>query len=165
MATRVWQDPCVIYRPIVECCEPELTPTHSAAASDTRTSIAAVQGGRWSRRGTLLGAVAVALLPKCPACWSVYAGLSSVLGLSFAVKASYLFPLTSGLLTLSLGALWLQARGGRGLGPWLLASAGALTTLVGKFALESEPLLYGGLVALLAASLWSSYRWGWPAQN
>jgi hypothetical protein len=152
----------VIECPIVDCCESVPPPETSTATSSALTPGTERRDG-WRRSGTLLGAIAVVLLPKCPACWSVYAGLSSLLGLSFVVKASYLLPLTASLLALSLGALWLQARRGRGLGPWLLACAGALTTLVGKFGLESEPLLYCGLGTLLAASLWSSCRWGWLA--
>jgi mercuric ion transport protein len=101
------------------------------------------------------GAIAVALLPKCPACWSAYAGLSSLLGLSFVVEPSYLLPLTSGLLALALVPLWLQARRGRGYAPWLLACAAAAATLLGKFVLESDALLYGGVASLLLASFWS----------
>jgi hypothetical protein len=109
----------------------------------------------WRRAGTVGSAIAVALLPKCPACWSAYAGLSSLLGLSFVVDERYLLPLTSGLLVLALVPLWLQARRGRGHGPWLLACAAAAATLLGKFAVESDVLLYGGLASLLLASLWS----------
>lgn len=117
----------------------------------------------------MLGAIAVALLPKCPACWSVYAGLSSVLGLSFVVREAYLLPLTAGLLVLSLCALGLPSRQGRGglsarrpsLPLWLLACAGALAALLGKFALASDALLYAGLLTLLAPALWSSRRRGW----
>lgn len=148
----------------VDCCDVEPAPPRSAR---TRGSAAR----HWQRRGTLLGTIAVALLPKCPACWSVYAGLSSVLGLSFVVRERYLLPLTAGLLTLSLLALWSSLRQRRGLlqslraglGPWLLACAGALATLAGKFALDRELLLYGGLATLLLASLWSSRRLAWLA--
>jgi hypothetical protein len=157
----------VIYSPTVDCCDPPLPPDISSSASSagipTGQHLTGVPRGHWQRGGTVLGAVVVALLPKCPACWSVYAGLSSVLGLSFVVQASYLLPLTASLLALSLGALWLQARRGRGWGPLRLATVGALATLAGKFAWESDPVLYAGLGALLTASLWSSCRWGWLA--
>ena len=122
-------------------------------------------GSRWRRAGTLGGAVAVALLPKCPACWSAYAGLSSLLGLSFVVESRYLFPLTSALLALAVAGLWVQARRGRGHGPWRLASAAAGATLLGKFGIESDTLMYAGLGSLLLASLWSSCRWGWLATS
>jgi mercuric ion transport protein len=109
----------------------------------------------------MLGAIAVALLPKCPACWSAYAGLSSLLGLSIALEERYLLPLSSALLALAVFALWLQARRGRGYGPWLLAQGAAGAILVGKFALENDVLMYAGIVSLLLASVWSSCRWGW----
>ena len=56
-----------------------------------------------------------------------------------------------------------MARRRREPGPWLVACAGALATLAGKFALDSELLLYGGLATLLLASLWSSRRLAWLA--
>lgn len=107
--------------------------------------------------GTVGGAIAVALLPKCPACWSAYAGVSSLFGLSFVVEERYLLPLTSALLALALTALGLQARRRRGYGPWWLACAAAAATLIGKFALESDALLYSGVAGLLLASLWTRF--------
>jgi len=107
------------------------------------------------RVGPALSAVAVALLPKCPACWSVYAGLSSLLGLSIALEERYLLPLSCGLLVLSVGALVLQARRGRGHGPWRLAACGAALILLGKFAWDSDLCTYTGAAGLLYASLWS----------
>jgi hypothetical protein len=101
----------------------------------------------------------VALLPKCPACWSAYAGLSSLFGLSFVVEQRYLLPLTCALLALALAALGLQARRQRRYGPWLLACSAALATISGKFAFDHDGLMYAGIGALLLASLWSSCRW------
>lgn len=103
----------------------------------------------------------MALLPKCPACWSAYAGLSSLLGMSFVVEQRYLLPLTCALLTLSLTALGVQARRQRRYGPWLLACSAAIATLTGKFALGDDSLMYAGIGGLLLASLWSSCRWSW----
>ena len=115
------------------------------------------RGVAW-RGSSTLGAIAVALLPKCPACWSAYAGLSSLLGLSFVVEEQYLLPLTCALLALALAALGLQARRQRRYGPWLLAACAALATLAGKFAFEHDGLMYTGIGSLLLASLWSSCR-------
>ena len=139
----------------MDCCNTGDTGTAGAATSEVRGG---ARGGAQSslrRASTVGGAIAVALLPKCPACWSAYAGLSSLLGLSFVVEERYLLPLTSALLALALVALWLQARHGRGYGPWLLACAAASATLIGKFAIDSDTLLYAGVASLLLASLWS----------
>jgi hypothetical protein len=133
----------------VDCCnvEPSEPPGPAPGA-----------GSGWRRGGSVASAIAVALLPKCPACWSAYAGLSSLLGLSFVVEQRYLLPLTTLLLALALAALALQARRARSYGPLALAALAAATTLAGKFALESDVLLYSGLGSLLLASLWSSCR-------
>ena len=147
----------------MDCCNPvdgdtEGAEAEGAAAAEAHGGVRSdAHGARasWRRAGTVGSAIAVALLPKCPACWSAYAGLSSLLGLSFVVEQRYLLPLTSGLLVLALVPLWLQARRGRGYAPWLLACGAALATLLGKFALESDALLYGGIASLLLASLWS----------
>jgi len=150
------------YTGIVDCCDvaqrdaPEAV-TGSAVA-DMHDATAMPRGAGW-RSGSTLGAIAVALLPKCPACWSAYAGLSSLLGLSFVVEQRYLLPLTCALLALSLAALGLQARRQRRYGPWLLACAAAIATLTGKFALVHDGLMYAGIGSLLLASLWSSCRW------
>jgi hypothetical protein len=72
-----------------------------------------------------------------------------------------ILPNTCALLGLASAALWLQARRGRGYGPWLLACAAGGATLAGKFALENDALMYTGIGLLLFASVWSSCRWGW----
>ncbi|HEU4578163.1 MAG TPA: hypothetical protein VFS67_07915 [Polyangiaceae bacterium] len=157
----------------MDCCdvvehnlgEPGAAPPRPDSHGETLPRV----GAPW-RRSTTLGAIAVALLPKCPACWSAYAGLSSLLGLSFVVQARYLLPLTVALLALALAALGLQARRQHRYGPWWLACSAAIATLAGKFAFDHDGLLYAGIGSLLLASLWSSCRWSslrrsarWPA--
>jgi hypothetical protein len=102
--------------------------------------------------------VALALVPKCPACWSVYAGLSSWLGLSIAIEAHYLLPLTCVSLGLAVGFLGLSARRARIVTPFLLGAVAAALVVIGKFAAESQPMVYAGLALLLAASFWSRRR-------
>jgi mercuric ion transport protein len=158
----------------VDCCDvaqrevlEDATHSGGGEARDATPGSAArarSAGSGW-RSSSTLGAIAVALLPKCPACWSAYAGLSSLLGLSFVVEECYLLPLTCALLTVSLAALGLQARRQRRYGPWLLACSAAIATLVGKFALMHDGLMYAGIGSLLLASLWSSCRWGWQPRR
>src|SRR6476620_5070620 len=84
------------YTGIVDCCDvaerdaPEAgtgsaladlhdaTPGLMTPGHGTPGQAAMPRGAGW-RSGSTLGAIAVALLPKCPACWSAYAGLSSLL--------------------------------------------------------------------------------------
>lgn len=117
----------------------------------------------------MIAAVGVALLPKCPACWSAYAGLSSLLGVSFVVEPALLLPLTLASLALALAALWFNARGAlwfhaRGSQRYMASSArryaafavglaSALLVWGGKFVLSSEPLTWLGLLGLIVASL------------
>ena len=155
----------VAERPVVEGARVESradsprAALHHATLDGAGPSRTSRSPGAGLRRGSTLGAVAVALLPKCPACWSAYAGLSSLLGLSFVVEQRYLLPLTAALLGLALAALGLQARRQRRYAPWLLACAAASATLAGKFAFDQDAILYTGIGGLLLASLWSSCRW------
>jgi hypothetical protein len=110
----------------------------------------------WRRGSTTLVAILVALLPKCPACWSAYAGLSSLLGLSFVVEPRYLFPLTAGLLSLAVGALAHKAQRSGGYGPCLLGVVASGGVLIGKFGIESALLMHTSVGVLVLATLWSS---------
>jgi hypothetical protein len=124
-----------------------------------------------SRRGrqhswsslAILPAVFFALLPKiaCPACWPAYAGLLGSLGLGFLLDTSYLLPLTGIFLALATFALWYRAERRRGYRPFVLGLAGAAIVLFGKFVFASDAAMYGGLIVLVAASIWN----GWPKRK
>lgn len=114
----------------------------------------------------MIAAVGVALLPKCPACWSVYAGLSSLLGVSFVLEPALLLPLTLTSLALALASLWLKARrssahgslrsvasSARRYATFAVGVASALMVWGGKFVLNSELLTWFGLLGLIVASL------------
>lgn len=117
-----------------------------------------------SLRQTLptLPAVGIALLPKltCAACWPAYAGLLSALGVGFIDYTPYLLPLTAVFLLLTLVMLGYRARSRRGYAPFALGAAAAAIVLVGKFALDSDMALYGGITLLVGASLWNA----WPTR-
>jgi len=93
----------------------------------------------------------------------VYAGLSSLLGLSIAIEARYLFPLTFGLVVVTLLALVREAvRHGR-LGTSRMAAAqillgvsSAIALLLGKLALESSVVTIVGAAGLTGAWIWCS---------
>lgn len=107
-----------------------------------------------------MSAVVVGMLPSvtCPACWPVYAGLLSALGLGFLIESRYLMLAVGVLLTLSLISLAISGRTRRGYGPFLLGCAGGLLLLLGKFVLTLDVFVYGGVGLLLAASFWNA----WP---
>lgn len=119
------------------------------------------------RLGPLLAAVAIALLPKCPACWSAYAGLSSLLGLSFVVEARYLLPLSAASLGVFVGALTVRAPRGRRYVSCLLGTLMGAGVLFGKFVIESDLLTIASLLGVVllalpgrsrAASKWRLWR-------
>ena len=114
--------------------------------------------GRWLG-GLLSGpGVAFALVPACPACWPLYAGLLGSLGLGAMTDLRFQLPFTLLLLGIALAALAFRARGRRGYGPAGLGGLGAAVILIGKFALVSAPVSYVGAGALVLASVWNI----WP---
>lgn len=108
---------------------------------------------------TLPGAV-FAILPVggCPACWPLYAGALSALGLSFLLSSAYLLPITGLFLFVAVASLGYGANNRRGYGPLAVGAAAAALVLTGKFVLQSEPAAYAGLGLLVLASLWNA----WP---
>lgn len=120
---------------------------------------------RWRRNLALLPGVGFALLPKlaCPACWPAYAGLLGTLGLGFLIGTAWLLPLTAVFLAVAVGALAYRAGERRGWRPFALGIAAAGLVLAGKFALDSEAAMAGGLALLVAASLWNTWPVPGPA--
>ena len=102
--------------------------------------------------------IGVAMLPKlfCPLCWPLYAAVVSSIGLGFVVGTRYLLPITSAFLALTLAVLVIRAKQRRGYGPLWLGIAASIAILIGKFCLESNPLMYVGVGSLAVASLWNA---------
>lgn len=115
-----------------------------------------------SSLATVLG-IAFALLPRgaCPACLPAYAGLLGSVGLGFLVDTVYLFPLTAAFLGLAVGALAFRARTRRGYGPFAMGLGATIVVLIGKFVLDSDPAMYGGIGFLVTASVWNA----WPKKK
>jgi len=117
----------------------------------------------WKQSLLALPGVGVSILPKlaCPACWPAYAGLLSSVGLGFLISTAYLLPLTVAFLILALAALAVRANERRGYGPFILGLVPGGGVLLGKFAFESNLIVYAGLGLLVIASLWNA----WPASG
>jgi hypothetical protein len=118
---------------------------------------------RWKQGLVALPGIGVSILPKlaCPACWPAYAGLLTSVGLGFLISAAYLLPLTAAFLILALAAMVFRARDRHGYGPFALGIVAASGVLVGKFALDSRPTVYGAIGVLVVASLWNT----WPRRD
>ena len=113
---------------------------------------------RWQAAAASLPAVGTALLPKltCPLCFPAYAAVLSALGLEFVNYTPYLLPLTAAFLAVTLVVLAVQSRRAGNVHPLLLGIAASALVLVGKFQLESEWLMAGGFVLLVAAVFFGS---------
>jgi hypothetical protein len=109
-----------------------------------------------ARHLTLLPAVVLVLLPKCPLCLMVWLGALSSLGVSSWVSGLWGAPLAIGLLALTASALVLRARRSRDWGPVLVGLLGSGALLAGKLWLDAPPLLYAGLSLLVVASILSN---------
>lgn len=114
----------------------------------------------WKGSVLAVPGIGVALLPKlmCPMCWPLYAGIVSSMGLGFLVGTAYLLPITGAFLILTLAVLAYRARQRRGYGPVGVGVVGSVAVVIGKFSLESNPIMYGGVSLLVLASVWNA----WP---
>ena len=67
---------------------------------------------RWRQGLAVVPSIGFSMLPKlaCPACWPVYAGLLTSIGLGFLISVKYLLPLTAAFLVLALGGDALQSK-------------------------------------------------------
>lgn len=154
---RIYNDPAGSLRAVPS--EELLVSKLRLFSSERNASSRTVRGAWWSgATGLMAGGVAALPVLTCPLCWPAYAGLLSSLGLSFLIYSKYLLPVVAVLLALSLGSLAFRARQRRGYAPFALGLLAAAVILGGKFAWESEWLLYSGISLLVAASVWNS----WP---
>ena len=133
---------------------------NATSEATTRTRRGTPARRNWARLAAMLPAVGATLLPKvaCPACWPAYAGLLTALGLGFLLESAVLLPLTVGFLAAALFSLGFRARRRRGYRPLVLGLLASAFIVVGKFAFDSNAVMYVGVAALVAASFWN----GWP---
>jgi mercuric ion transport protein len=114
----------------------------------------------WKQNAFTIPGIGVALLPKliCPLCWPFYAGIVSSVGLGFLIGTAYLLPITSAFLILTLAVLGFRAEQRRGYGPLVAGVVASAAVLIGKFFLESSPIMYVGVGVLVVTSEWNA----WP---
>ncbi len=125
----------------------------SAVSSQVTNSV----GSSWL---AVIPAVGVAMLPNltCPACWPAYAGLLSSFGLGFLAETANLLPLRGVFLAVAVGAIAFRPAHRHSYGPFLVGVVAAGVVLAGKFLLDSDPVLYGGIALLIGASIWNTWQ-------
>lgn len=101
-------------------------------------------------------ALAVSVVPKfaCSVCAAGYSAVLSSLGVTFLLTAPYAFPLTAVLLAVAVGSMGVGSPR-RTWGPLVMAIVASGLILPGKFAFESNVLVYFGLGLLVVASVWN----------
>jgi mercuric ion transport protein len=117
--------------------------------------------GEWRRRwlpAAGVPAAGLAALPACPACYPLYAGILSSLGLTLDPGAH--LGLSGVLLGLALAALAFQGRARRGLVPLALGAGAALVVAAAKLLVGSDLLASAGAAALVAAGVWNAWPLG-----
>ncbi len=107
----------------------------------------------------LSGLIGAAIAAAC--CLGVSAVIAAVgaVGLGFLIHDAYLFPIFVGFIGLSLGLLYRSARSHADLAPFWLGLGGGLFGAAGLWLLVTGlyPMpwsVYGGLVLLVAGSVW-----------
>jgi mercuric ion transport protein len=113
---------------------------------------------RWKESALAGPAVGASLLPTviCPMCSPTYAAVLSSIGLGFRLSTAYLIPVTLVFLLLAVGALAFRASTRWGHGPFWVGLVAAGSILAGKFSLDSSAVTYGGVGALVLASVWNA---------
>lgn len=96
----------------------------------------------------------LALLPKltCPLCWPAYSAALGALGISFVDYTPYLLPVTAIFVVAAIAALAWRARLRRSILPLAAGAVAGALLLLGKFALDSELVTYGGAGLFLVAA-------------
>ena len=112
-------------------------------------------GARSREHLRLLPAVIVVLLPKCPFCVAAWFGALGSVGASAWLRAVWGIPLAAGLLSIVIVSLALAARRCRDGRPLLAGALGAAALFGSKYGMDRPILAFGGLILLIAATLWS----------
>ena len=111
----------------------------------------------WAYAGPVFTGVAMAALPKCPACAVAYLGFFSALGID-QIAPSFMWPLTYALFALSLLFLGFRAWRDSSFLAFGLALSGALTLAFGR-ALDLGPaMLWTGCALFALGVLLSALR-------
>lgn len=107
---------------------------------------------------TSLPGIGAALLPNatCPACWPIYAGILSSLGLGFLMTGPYFYMFIGILLSVSLFSLAYKAKTRRGYFPFWMGLLSAVIIIGGKQYALSDYVFYSGAFLLIIASIWNN---------
>ena len=101
-----------------------------------------------------ISTVLFAAAPKCSICFLAYFGIFGVAASSAPAYRAWLPPVIGFWLALTIAMLAFQRRGKPRYGPAALGLVGALLLMIGKFAAESQILVFIAVVTLFGAAIW-----------
>jgi len=107
---------------------------------------------------TAIPVMLLALLPKvvCPFCWPLYTGMLGAIGVNFISYSPYIFPLLTLFLILTIVGLIIGAKRSKQYKPVYLGFISSIFILVGKSLLETNVLIYSGIIGLMVSVIWQS---------
>jgi hypothetical protein len=119
-----------------------------------------MRGQASHRRTTLLtiSSVLVVLAPKCPICFLAYFGIVGVATASASAYRVWLPPITVAWLLLTIATLAPRTLNPHKFAFVLVGFLGAGGVYAGKFVLNSQPMIYGGIAIIIIAALLNSWH-------
>ncbi len=130
-----------------------------SVANSAGRSRSGVRRGRpaWLQTIIAVPAAVLSLLPSfsCPVCVAAYGGVLSSLGLGFVLVDRVQRPLIVAFLIVSVaGVAWATKQHGKP-GPLVVVVLGSVAVVAGRVVWTNQPVLYIGIVCLLAATVWN----------
>ncbi len=111
----------------------------------------------WYQTIIAIPAAVLPILPSfsCPVCVAAYAGLLSSLRLGFLLTDRVQRPLIVAFLIVSVISVGWAANQYRRVGPLALVVLGSAAIVVGRLVWNVTPVLYVGVVSLVAGTAWN----------
>jgi hypothetical protein len=105
---------------------------------------------------SILPAIFLAIVPKCPFCWAAYMTAFASFGLPTFAYPTWMFPFFVAFLCINLYVLARMAYIQNNYIPLLFNILGILMIGIGKFVLDNNIYVWLGLGGILFASIWHS---------
>lgn len=133
-----------------------LRETNDASAPSPEKKDPSVAGRFTSPLFGTMGALGLALFPKCPLCWAGYMSFFGIAGLEGIPYSPWLQPVLAILIAINLASVWLRARATGRMTGFLLVGAGALVIALSK-ATAFDKAAIGGVLLTMAGSFVSTF--------
>ena len=126
-----------------------------ALQSSPKDGSLGVSRSKLGSAGSIGSGIAMALVPKCPACAAAYLGVVSAFGID-QWAPDFLWPLTYGLFGLAIAFLGLRALRTASFRPFVLSVLGAVVLACGRVYDAHPALVWAGALMFVLGVLWSA---------